>query len=104
MSAIIRGPSTLGILTIIPRKLLVLPVGIPPSRFVNFTGPPEPRDSLQAVKVTSGRAIRPEEQIMSDAQKATNEPGSPTGTTTLSGKQLPAPDPKFGGGIDQKAS
>lgn len=27
------------------------------------------------------------------------EPGSPSGTTTISGKQLPPPDPKFGGVI-----
>jgi arylsulfatase len=41
---------------------------------------------------------------MSDAQKSIGEPGSPSATTTLSGTQLPAPDPKFGGVIQQKAS
>jgi arylsulfatase len=41
---------------------------------------------------------------MSNIQKTPGEPGSPRATTTLSGIQLPAPDPKFGGMIDQKAS
>ena len=41
---------------------------------------------------------------MSDAQKITNEPGSPSATTTISGKQLPSPDPKFGGVIGKTAS
>jgi arylsulfatase A-like enzyme len=31
-------------------------------------------------------------------------PGSPSATTTLSGKQLPPPDPKFGGVIREKAT
>ena len=31
-------------------------------------------------------------------------PGSPSATTTISGKQLPPPDPKFGGVIKEKAS
>jgi hypothetical protein len=30
--------------------------------------------------------------------------GSPSATTTISGKQLPPPDPKFGGVIKEKAS
>ncbi len=38
------------------------------------------------------------------AQQTTGEPGSPSATTTLSGKQLPPPDPKFGGVIGEKAS
>src|SRR5436305_4221928 len=33
------------------------------------------------------------------AQQTTGQPGSPSATTTISGKQLPAPDPKFGGVI-----
>ncbi len=36
------------------------------------------------------------------AQQVTGELGSPSGTTTISGKQLPPPDPKFGGGKDWK--
>jgi arylsulfatase len=31
------------------------------------------------------------------AQQITGVPGSPSATTTISGKQLPPPDPKFGG-------
>jgi arylsulfatase len=38
------------------------------------------------------------------AQQVTGELGSPGATTTLSGKQLPPPDPKFGGVIKEKAS
>lgn len=38
------------------------------------------------------------------AQQITGELGSPGATTTISGKQLPLPDPKFEGVIKQKAS
>src|SRR6266545_2089682 len=38
------------------------------------------------------------------AQQPTGTPGSPGATTTISGKQLPPPDPKFGGVIKEKAS
>lgn len=38
------------------------------------------------------------------AQEVTGTLGSPTATTTLSGKQLPPPDPAFGGVIKEKAS
>ena len=38
------------------------------------------------------------------AQQVTGVPGSPSATTTISGKQLPPPDPKFGGVIKEKAT
>jgi arylsulfatase len=38
------------------------------------------------------------------AQQVTGTPGSPGATTTIDGKQLPPPDPKFGGVIGEKAS
>jgi arylsulfatase len=38
------------------------------------------------------------------AQQVTGVPGSPSATTTLEGKQLPPPDPTFGGVIKEKAS
>jgi arylsulfatase A-like enzyme len=38
------------------------------------------------------------------AQQVTGVPGSPEATTTITGKQLPPPDPKFGGVIKEKAS
>ena len=38
------------------------------------------------------------------AQQTTGVPGSPSATTTIDGKQLPPPDPKFGGVIKEKAS
>ena len=36
--------------------------------------------------------------------QTTGVPGSPSATTTIEGKQLPPPDPKFGGVIKEKAS
>src|SRR3954471_22509308 len=38
------------------------------------------------------------------AQQVTGVPGSPGATTTIDGKQLPPPEPNFGGGIKEKAS
>src|SRR5215471_5021207 len=38
-----------------------------------------------------------------EAQQVTGELGSPSATTTIDGKQLPAPDPKFGGVIKDSA-
>src|SRR5438132_3207479 len=38
------------------------------------------------------------------AQQVTGELGSPSATTTIDGKQLPAPDPKFGGVIKEAAT
>jgi arylsulfatase A-like enzyme len=38
------------------------------------------------------------------AQQTTGVPGSPSATTTIDGKQLPAPDPKFGGVIKENAA
>jgi arylsulfatase A-like enzyme len=40
---------------------------------------------------------------LAGAQQITGEPGSPSATTTISGKQLPAPEPKFGGEIKNNA-
>jgi hypothetical protein len=37
------------------------------------------------------------------AQQISGTPGSPSATTTIDGKQLPAPDPKFGGVIKEDA-
>jgi arylsulfatase len=37
-------------------------------------------------------------------EKITGVLGSPGATTTISGKQLPPPDPEFGGVIKEKAS
>ena len=38
------------------------------------------------------------------AQQVTGVPGAPGSTTTIDGKQLPPPDPTFGGVIKEKAS
>jgi hypothetical protein len=41
--------------------------------------------------------------LSAPAQQITGTPGSPSATTTISGNQLPAPDPKFGGVIKDNA-
>jgi hypothetical protein len=38
------------------------------------------------------------------AQQVTGVPGSPGATTAIDGKQIPPPEPKFGGVIEEKAS
>jgi arylsulfatase len=38
--------------------------------------------------------------VTADAQQITGEPGSPSATTTIDGKYLPSPPPKFGGVIN----
>jgi arylsulfatase len=38
------------------------------------------------------------------AQQVTGVPGSPSATTTISGEQIPAPPPKFGGKIERNAA
>src|SRR5215471_17013472 len=40
----------------------------------------------------------------SSAQQTIGTPGSPDATTTISGKQLPPPNPKFGGVINETAA
>jgi arylsulfatase len=39
-----------------------------------------------------------------NAQQVTGVPGSPSATTSIDGRQLPAPDPKFGGVIKENAA
>jgi hypothetical protein len=39
-----------------------------------------------------------------NAQQVTGTLGSPGATTTISGKQLPPPEPKFGGVIKERAT
>src|SRR5262249_29436043 len=41
--------------------------------------------------------------VPADGQQTTGVPGSPSATTTIPGNQLPAPDPKFGGVIEEAA-
>ena len=42
--------------------------------------------------------------IFTSAQQTTGTPGSSSATTTINGKQLPPPDPTYGGVIKEKAS
>ena len=53
---------------------------------------------LLAVVVAAGTP-----SVQSQVQ-TTGEPGSPSATTTIDGKQLPPPDPKFGGVIKDTAA
>ena len=41
--------------------------------------------------------------VTASAQQTTGAPGSPDATTTINGRQLPPPDPKFGGVIKENA-
>ena len=41
--------------------------------------------------------------VAASAQQTTGVPGSPDATTTIDGRQLPPPDPKFGGVINHNA-
>jgi hypothetical protein len=45
----------------------------------------------------------PPQQAVGGAPETSGVPGSPSATTTISGRQLPAPDPEFGGEIKQNA-
>src|SRR5262245_50909334 len=70
------------------------------------------------VAMVAGRSATSSHEALSKQQKSaarstsgaggqeqvTGELGSPSATTTISGKQLPAPDPKFGGVIKDTAA
>src|SRR5215510_14514607 len=49
------------------------------------------------------RAENEKNASASNALETTGTPGTPGATTTISGKQLPPPDPKFGGVIKDNA-
>ena len=57
-----------------------------------------------------GRLVLPQIALLAlgiasaSAQQVTGAPGSPGATTTIDGKQIPPPPPKFGGVIREKAS
>jgi Sulfatase len=57
------------------------------------------RRSFQA----AGMALALLASLPSFGQQVTGTLGSPSATTTISGKQLPAPDPEFGGVINSGA-
>jgi arylsulfatase len=50
-----------------------------------------------------GAALLSSIALVVSAQQITGTPGSPSATTTISGQQLPPPDPKFGGVIKDDA-
>src|SRR6187549_2504389 len=56
---------------------------------------------LSATLATAVMAVAPSTQAQ---VQTTGTPGLPGATTTIDGKQLPPPDPKFGGVIGQTAS
>jgi len=55
--------------------------------------------NVVAIAVAAGLTVA----LAASAVETTGDPGSPSATTTISGKQLPAPDPKFGGVIEDDA-
>ena len=69
---------------------------------------------LKARNQLGSDSIKPDQKLVmaagateagpADAPQITGVLGSPSATTTISGKQLPPPDPKFGGVIKEKAS
>ena len=50
-----------------------------------------------------GAAVILAARVVASAQQVTGTPGSPSARSTVSNKQLPAPDPKFGGVIKDGA-
>jgi arylsulfatase A-like enzyme len=58
--------------------------------------------SSETAKAAEGTLVA--EPSATTQLQTTGVPGSPSATTTISGKQLPPPDPKFGGVIKEKAS
>ena len=58
----------------------------------------------QAIKALAVVFVCAMASAQASAQQTTGTPGSPTATTTIDGKQLPPPDPAFGGVIKEKAS
>jgi hypothetical protein len=57
---------------------------------------------ITSVSLVAGGVFMVSEPAL--AQQITGVPGSPEATTSITGKQLPPPDPKFGGVIKEKAS
>ena len=55
------------------------------------------RNMVAAVAVVLACAFA----LSAEAQRTGAEAGSPAATTTISGKQLPAPEPRFGGVINE---
>ncbi len=64
----------------------------------------ENRAKTKAVKLTKAADTKPaDDESNADEVQVTGALGSASATTTISGKQLPAPDPKFGGVIKDNA-
>ena len=54
--------------------------------------------------ILTGAAFLAFSCVAASAQQVTGVLGSPEATTTITGKQLPPPDPQFGGAIKEKAT
>jgi len=61
------------------------------------------RSPALALGMALGMALGTGVNLAASAQQVTGTLGSPSATTTISGKQLPAPEPKFGGVIKNDA-
>jgi arylsulfatase A-like enzyme len=69
----------------------------PPGTLAGAAGTP-----ASAVKITEPKGVPLSDRWKSSVSpQTTGEPGSPSATTTISGQQLPPPDPKFGGKIER---
>src|SRR5262245_18326197 len=62
------------------------------------------RPEFQAAPQRTPLAARPAPRAQAPAPQTTGVLGSPSATTTISGKQLPPPDPRFGGVIKENAA
>jgi arylsulfatase A-like enzyme len=57
----------------------------------------------EKIQGKAGKSVANKDTNQTGQLQTTGTPGSPSATTTISGKQLPAPDPKFGGLIKDDA-
>ena len=62
-----------------------------------------PQALAEKTQGKAGKSAANKETNQAGQLQTTGTPGSPSATTTISGKQLPAPDPKFGGVIKDDA-
>ena len=62
-----------------------------------------PQALAEKTQDKASKAIAKKDHNQPGQLQITGIPGSPSATTTISGRQLPAPDPKFGGVIKDNA-
>src|SRR5271166_2475273 len=60
--------------------------------------------SLGAASAQEAAGVSIAAPVTPNAEQETGAPGSPNATTTIDGRYLPPPDPRFGGQIDLNAA